>query len=83
MVIFITPDELEPEFQNLWKMEYLKSPHIDYATNAIHAWYKDEDVIIFRFKNFGWYNDNRYNSYTLSAGPAGITINITRNTTGL
>lgn len=79
MIIIISPEELEPEFQLLWKMEQIRFPHIDYATNAIHAWHNETDVIIFRFKNYGWYNDNRYNSYEISAGPAGIIIKITRN----
>ena len=49
MIIHISPDEFEPEFQKLWKLEYLKQPHIDYATNAIHAWFEGAEVIIFRF----------------------------------
>ena len=76
MIIHISPDEFEPEFQKLWKLEYLKQPHIDYATNAIHAWFEGAEVIIFRFKNYGFVQDNRFNSYNLSAGKAGITIKI-------
>lgn len=76
MTLFIAIEELELEFQNPLKMGYIKSPHIDYATNAIHAWYEENEVIIFRFKNYGWINDNRFNIYNISAGSAGIVIQI-------
>jgi hypothetical protein len=79
MLIVITPDELEQEFQNPLKMGYITSPHIDYATNAIHAWLGEKEVIIFRFKDYGWINDNRFNIYNISAGSAGITIQIKTN----
>lgn len=74
MIIHITPDEFEPEFQDAWKQNLIKSPMIDYATNAIHGWFEDEDVIIFRFKGYGFINDNRYSTRELSVGAAGITL---------
>lgn len=79
MTLFIAIEELEPEFQNPLKMGYIKSPHIDYATNAIHAWFEENEVIIFRFKNYGWINDNRFNIYNISAGSAGIVIQIIKS----
>jgi hypothetical protein len=79
MILFIAIEELEPEFQNPLKMGYIKSPHIDYATNAIHAWFEDKEVIIFRFKNYGWINNNRFNIYNISAGSAGIVIQIIKS----
>jgi hypothetical protein len=78
MILFIAIEELEQEFQNPLKMGYITSPHIDYATNAIHAWFEDKEVIIFKFKDYGWINDNRFNIYNISAGPAGIIIQITK-----
>jgi hypothetical protein len=78
MIIHITPDELEEEFRLPWKQEYIKHPHIDYATNAIHGWFEDRDVIIFRFKDYGFIHDNRFNTYQISSGSAGITIRITK-----
>lgn len=78
MIIHITPDEFEPEFQTPWKQELIKSPNIDYATNAIHGWIEGKDVIIFRFKDYGFINDNRFNTRELSVGPAGITLLITK-----
>jgi hypothetical protein len=76
MFIHITPDELEEEFRESWKLGFITQPSIDYADNAIYAIFERRQVIIFRFKNYGWINDNRFNTYKISAGSAGITINI-------
>ena len=72
MIIHITPEEFEPELQEAWKQNLIKSPMIDYATNAIHGWFEDKDVIIFRFKDYGFINDNRFSTRELSIGAAGI-----------
>ena len=76
MLIHITPDELEEEFRDSWKMGFISQPSIDYADNAIHAVFEGKIVIIFRFKNYGFITDNRFNTYDISAGKAGITIKI-------
>ena len=76
MIINILPDELEPEFVDSWKMGFITQPSIDYADNAIYANFEGKIVIIFRFNKYGWINDNRFNSYLISAGSAGITIKI-------
>jgi hypothetical protein len=76
MFIHITPDELEEEFRESWKLGFITQPSIDYADNAIYAIFESKQVIIFRFKKYGWINDNRFNTYKISAGSAGITINI-------
>jgi hypothetical protein len=76
MLIFITPDELEEEFRNSWKMGFISQPSIDYADNAIYAVFENKQVIIFRFKKYGFIMDNRHNTYNISAGSAGITIKI-------
>ena len=78
MIITILPDELEPEFRESWKMGWITQPSIDYADNAIWALFEGKNVIIFRFKEYGWINDNRYNSYDISAGSAGIMIKINK-----
>ena len=78
MIINILPDELEPEFRESWKMGWITQPSIDYADNAIWALFDGKNVIIFRFKEYGWINDNRYNSYDISAGSAGIMIKINK-----
>ena len=79
MFIHITPDELVEEFRESWKLGHITQPSIDYATNAIHCYFEDKEVIIFRFKNYGFINDNRFNKYELSSGTAGITIRITKS----
>jgi hypothetical protein len=57
-------------------MGFMSHPHIDYATNAIHAVFEGKDVIIFKFHKYGWISDNRQNTYSISAGSAGILIKI-------
>jgi hypothetical protein len=76
MFIHITPDELEEEFRESWKLGLISQPSIDYADNAIWAIFESKDIIIFRFKDYGWIHDNRRNTYLISAGSAGITIQI-------
>ena len=51
MLIHIPINELEDKFKNPWKLGLIKDPSIDYATNAIHGWFENEDVIIFKFKD--------------------------------
>ena len=76
MIINILPDELEPEFRESWKMGMITQPSIDYADNAIWAIFEGKQVVIFRFKEYGFINHNRYNKYFISTGLAGITIRI-------
>ena len=77
MIIQISPEELLPQFINSWKLGHISSPSIDYADNAIYAVYEGKQIILFRFDKYGWINDNRYNKYLVSAGAAGILIQIT------
>lgn len=79
MTILIGTDELEPEFQSPWKGGFIKHPSIDYADNCIYATFEKQEVIIFRFKDYGWVNDNRRNSYRISSGEAGILIKIEKS----
>ena len=81
MIINILPDELEPEFRESWKMGVITQPSIDYADNAIWAIFEGKQVTIFRFKEYGFINDNRYNNYFISTGAAGITIRIEKSKT--
>jgi hypothetical protein len=41
-------------------------------------WFENKDVIIFRFKDYGFIHDNRFNTYDISSGRAGVTIRITK-----
>jgi hypothetical protein len=76
MLIHIQTRELEEEFIRPVTNGLVTHPAIDYQTNAVHAQFEGNDVIIFNFKKYGWFNDNRFNTYNLSLGPAGITIEI-------
>jgi hypothetical protein len=78
MLIHISVEELEEKFKSSWRAEKITHPHIDYATNAIHAWFENEECIIFRFKDYGFINTNVGNKYHLSSGSAGITIQIVK-----
>ena len=51
MLIHISVEELEEKFKSSWRAERITHPHIDYATNAIHGWFENEDCSIFRFKD--------------------------------
>lgn len=79
MLIHISVEELEEKFRSHWRAGLISHPHIDYATNAIHGWFENEDCIIFRFKDYGFINDNRHNSYNISSGAAGVTIQIIKS----
>ena len=75
MVIFISIDEFEDKVKNAFNFAHINNVSIDYATNAIHASFTGhDDVIIFKFDDYGFFNQNKYNTYSLSYGEAGITI---------
>mgnify|MGYP003704713923 CR=1 FL=1 len=78
MTIHIPVSELHPDFRDTWKLSYIRDPHIDYATNCIHAWQDNKEVVLFQFKDYGFVNDNRFNSYEMNAGNVGITIRINK-----
>jgi hypothetical protein len=79
MLIHIGVEELEENFRSCWKAGLISNPHIDYATNAIHGWFENEDSIIFKFKDYGFIHDNKFNTYNISSGAAGITIQIIKS----
>ena len=76
MILHISVDELLEDFRTPWKAGLITSLSIDYATNAIHGRFEGNDSIIFNFKDYGFINDNRSNTYYISSGSAGITIKI-------
>jgi hypothetical protein len=79
MTILIRPDEFETDLGPNWRNGMLIKPSIDYATNSLHSWIGDEEVIVFRFKNYGFIHDNRASKYEISVGSAGIMIEITKS----
>ena len=74
MILIISPNELEEEFRDSWKMGHIIHPHLDFATNAIHATFENKDVIIYQFIKYGYVVSNKSGNHTISAGDAGIMI---------
>ena len=79
MIILISSNELEEEFRDSWKGGKVTHPNIDFATNCIHATFENKDVILYRFKKYGYVVSNQSGTHTISAGDAGIMIHFTNN----
>jgi hypothetical protein len=78
MIIVIPIDEFEDKFKRALKSNLMRNVSIDYATNALHGSFPGhDDIIIFKFDNYGFFNQNKYNSYSLSYGETGVTIFLT------
>lgn len=78
MTIIVSTEEFEEGMKELYDNNQLKHFSIDYATNAIHGWNNDQDCIIFKFKGYGFINDNRYNKYDLINDEKGFILEITK-----
>lgn len=77
MIISIGVNELEKEFvENPWKIKELYNIGIDYQTNTIDGIFEDEEFVVFDFKKYDINLLNRWNTYEISAGNAGIFIEI-------
>ena len=77
MIIHISVNELnEPFRSNAYMVEKLYNLGIDYATNTLDGIFEDKEYTVFEFKNYGFVNDNRWNTYEISKGSAGILIEI-------
>lgn len=76
MEIVIHVDDLIPEYKEKYKAGLITNLNLDYATNGLHGWLGEEDVIIFKFKNYGWIHDNKYNTYEIYADSKQIKIEI-------
>ena len=83
MTIIIPIEELSEETKPYFKAGGVSGLCIDYATNSIHGYVGGVEHIVFRFKDYGVYLDNRHNSYDLSGGSAGILIKIQRSSSGI
>ena len=76
MEIVIHVDDLIPEYKEKYKSGLITSLHLDYATNGLHGWLREEDVIIFKFKNYGWIHCNKSNTYEIYTDSKQIKIEI-------
>ena len=75
MLIHISPSELLGEFKNSSeKISSMYNLGIDYAANTLDCVFEEKYVSVFDFKKYGIKMDNRWNSYEISKGSAGITI---------
>ena len=82
MILFIDIKELEEEFSSSpTKLHYVRNVGIDYWTNTIDGIYHEpfskveRDCCLFRFEKFDFKLTNRWHTYILSCGEAGITVN--------
>ena len=78
MIVVIPIEELEKEIQPYFRFGSVSNLSVDYATNAIHGYVGEKEYIVFRFKEWGIYLDNRYNSHIVTGGPAGILVKVSK-----
>lgn len=76
MLIFFDKNELLGFFKDMPNLNYLKGVAIDYADNSLHTFFENVDYKLINLKDYGVYLDNRYNSYSISVGDAGILLKI-------
>lgn len=75
MILHIRTDELEEEFNSCpWKLKKVYNMGIDYQTNEIDGLFENTEKCIFKFDKYDMKLSNRWNTYKISAGEAGITI---------
>jgi hypothetical protein len=79
MILHIGLHELEePVCSSPYMFEKIYNLGIDYADNVIYGYYEDQEYTIFKFSDYGFINDNRFNTCKVSYGFAGVTIEITK-----
>ena len=77
MLIYIQPHELLGRFKNNQELiESMYNLGIDYETNTLDCVFEDACVPVFSFKKYGFLQDNRWSTYEISKGSAGILIEI-------
>lgn len=77
MILHIGLHELEePVRSSPCMFERMYNLGIDYADNVIYGHHEGQEYTIFKFSDYGFINDNRFNTYNISYGTAGITIEI-------
>ena len=77
MIVHVSASELEEPFKSRpCDLREMYNLSIDYQTNSILGYLNDIEYEVFRFSGYGFVNDNRFNTYELSVGEAGILIEI-------
>ena len=75
MTIHIPISSLDYKVRKLYLEKKLKSLGIDYETNAITAWYKEEEIEVFNFNKICKL-DNRFTSYEIYYNKTEIILEI-------
>ena len=84
MIIHISIDDIPAPYNDPLRLEHLYNVGIDYATNTIDALDKTEVdelgnykyISIFHFSDWDIRISNRFNTYEISWGAAGITLSL-------
>jgi len=75
MTIHIPISSLDDKVRKLYLEKKLKSLGIDYETNTITAWYKEEEIEVFNFNKICKL-DNRFTSYEIYYNKTEIILEI-------
>ena len=79
MIIHIPVSELEEPFcSEPFLLTRLYNVCIDYADQTVTGILENQEIVLFRFKDVGFVNDNRYSTYEYSVGTAGLTFIISK-----
>ena len=79
MIIHIPVSELEEPFcSEPFLITRLYNVCIDYADQTVSGIFENRERIIYNFKDIGFIHENRFNSYELSFGMAGLTFTINK-----
>ena len=79
MIVHIPVDELEEPFRSCpINLTLLYNVCIDYADQTVNGILENQEMVLFRFKDVGFVNDNRYSTYEYSVGTAGLTFIISK-----
>ena len=79
MIIHVTVSELEEPFcSEPFLITRLYNVCIDYADQTVSGLLEGQEKILYNFKDIGFIHDNRFNTYELSIGMAGLTFTITK-----
>ena len=79
MIIHIPVSELEEPFcSEPFLLTRLYNVCIDYADQTVSGLLESREKVLYNFKDIGFVHDNRFNSYELSIGMAGLTFTITK-----
>ena len=79
MMIHIPVCELEEPFRSCpMNLNHLYNVGIDYADQTVTGVFLNQEMVLFNFKDVGFVNDNRFNTYEYSVGTAGLSFIISK-----